>query len=184
VSFFFVPLAPARNRLLEHILLYHVCRLISIGEAIRVELASGEDSGPIPTPEYPDSVTGWGWTCRGSVLALWSSGQSSWLQTQSSGFDSRHYQIFWEAVGLERGPLSLVNTTEELLGRRSSGSGIEIREYGRGDPLRWRRYTLYQQTLALTSPTVGGRSVGIIRSRTQERFGQLRNPITSQKVEP
>jgi hypothetical protein len=32
---------------------------------------------------------------------LWSSGQSSWLQIQISGFDSRHYQIFWVVVGLE-----------------------------------------------------------------------------------
>jgi hypothetical protein len=30
----------------------------------------------------------------------------------------RHYQIFWEKVGLERGPLSLVSTTEELLGKK------------------------------------------------------------------
>jgi hypothetical protein len=29
-----------------------------------------------------------------------------------------------------------VNTLEELLGRNSSGSGLENREYGRGDPLR------------------------------------------------
>jgi hypothetical protein len=36
-------------------------------------------------------------------------------------------------VGLERGPLSLVSTTEELLGRNSSGSGLESREYGRRD---------------------------------------------------
>jgi hypothetical protein len=28
-------------------------------------------------------------------------------------------------VGLERGPLSLVSTTEELLERKSSGSGLE-----------------------------------------------------------
>jgi hypothetical protein len=28
-------------------------------------------------------------------------------------------------MGLERGPLSLVNTTEELLGRKISGSGPE-----------------------------------------------------------
>jgi hypothetical protein len=28
-------------------------------------------------------------------------------------------------VGLERGPLSLVSTIEELLGRKSSGSGLE-----------------------------------------------------------
>jgi hypothetical protein len=45
---------------------------------------------------------------------LWSSGQRSWLQSQGTGFDSRRYQILWEVVGLERGPLSLVRTTEEL----------------------------------------------------------------------
>jgi hypothetical protein len=47
---------------------------------------------------------------------LWSSGQSSWLQIRRPGFDSRHYQK--KVVGLERGPLSLVSTTEELLGRK------------------------------------------------------------------
>jgi hypothetical protein len=65
---------------------------------------------------------------------LWSSFQSSWLQIQKSGFDSRRYQIFWEAVGLERGSLSLVGTIEELLERKSSGSGIEKREYGLREP--------------------------------------------------
>jgi hypothetical protein len=49
---------------------------------------------------------------------LWSSGQTSWLQIQRTGFDSRRHHIFWEVVGLERGPLSLVSTTEELLGRK------------------------------------------------------------------
>jgi hypothetical protein len=39
-------------------------------------------------------------------------------------------------VGLERGPLSLVSTIEELLGRKSSGSGLENREYGSRDLLR------------------------------------------------
>jgi hypothetical protein len=29
-----------------------------------------------------------------------------------------------------------VSIIEELLGRKSSGSGIEIRDYGRRDPLR------------------------------------------------
>jgi hypothetical protein len=33
-----------------------------------------------------------------------------------------------------RGSLSLVSTTEELLERKSSGSGLESREYGRRDP--------------------------------------------------
>jgi hypothetical protein len=35
------------------------------------------------------------------------------------------------------------------------------------DPSRSPRGTLYQQKLAITSPTSGGRSVGIVRSRTQ-----------------
>jgi hypothetical protein len=52
------------------------------------------------------------------------------------GFDSLLYQIFGEVVGPERGPLSLVSTIEELLGRNSSDFGLENREYGRGDPLR------------------------------------------------
>jgi hypothetical protein len=39
-------------------------------------------------------------------------------------------------VGLEWGPLSLVSAIEELLGRNSSGSGLENREYGRGYSLR------------------------------------------------
>jgi hypothetical protein len=80
---------------------------------------------------------------------LWSSGQSSFLQIQRSGLDSWGYQIFWEVVGLERGPLSLVSTTEKLLGRKSSGSGLENREYGRRDPSRWPRGTFYPQKLAI-----------------------------------
>jgi hypothetical protein len=45
------------------------------------------------------------------------SSQSSWIQIQRSGLDSRRYQIFGEAVGLERRPLSLVSTAEGLLGK-------------------------------------------------------------------
>jgi hypothetical protein len=71
-------------------------------------------------------------------------------------------------MDLERGPLSLVSTTEELLDKKkSSGSCLENREYGRRDPSRWPRVTLYPQKLAITSPTSGGRSVDIVRSRTQ-----------------
>jgi hypothetical protein len=93
--------------------------------------------------------------------------QSSWLQIQWSGFDSLRYQIFWEVEGLERGPLSLVSTTEELLGRKSSGSGLESREYSRRDHSRWPRGSLYPQKLALISLASDGRSIGIVRSRTQ-----------------
>jgi hypothetical protein len=46
---------------------------------------------------------------------LWTSGQSSCLQTQRSRFDSLRYQIFWEVVGLDQGPIGLVSTIEELL---------------------------------------------------------------------
>jgi hypothetical protein len=45
--------------------------------------------------------------------------------------------------------------------------GLENREYGCKDPWRWPRGTLSPQKLALTSPTSSGRSVGIVRSRTQ-----------------
>jgi hypothetical protein len=46
-------------------------------------------------------------------------------------------------VSLKRGPLSLVSTIEELLGRKCSGSGLESRECGLRDPLLWPRGTLY-----------------------------------------
>jgi hypothetical protein len=88
-------------------------------------------------------------------------------RSRGPGFHSRRYQIFWEVVGLERGSLSLVSTIEELLEWKSSGYGLENREYGRGDLLRWPRDTLYPQKLALTSSTYGGRSVGIVRLRTK-----------------
>jgi hypothetical protein len=105
------------------------------------------------------------------------------------GCDSRGYQIFWEIVDLERGPLSLVSTTEELLGRKSSGSCPEIREYGHRDPSSWPRGTFYPKKLALTSSTRGGRSVGIVRSRIQateysfsrSNFEYCRVAISSQR---
>jgi hypothetical protein len=70
-------------------------------------------------------------------LPLWSNGQSSRLQIQRSMFDSWHYQIFWEVVGLELGLLSLMSTTEELLERKSSSSGLENWEYDCRDLLCW-----------------------------------------------
>jgi hypothetical protein len=51
-------------------------------------------------------------------------------------------------VGLERGPLSLVSRTEELLERKSSDSGIEIREY-------WRRGSAALTTRHTLSAKVG-----------------------------
>jgi hypothetical protein len=89
-------------------------------------------------------------------------------------------------VGLERGPHSLVSTIEELLGRKRNGSGLEIREYGLRDPSRWPRGILYPHKLALTSPTSGGLSVGIVRSwlrpRRCFRGVEARNPSQREMV--
>jgi hypothetical protein len=49
-------------------------------------------------------------------------------RSRGTGFDSRHYQIFCEVVGLERDPLSLVRIIEELLEWKSSGSGLGNRD--------------------------------------------------------
>jgi hypothetical protein len=113
--------------------------------------------------------TNWIYICyvEESRSTLWFSGQSPWLQVQRSGFDSLRYQNFWEVMGLERGLLSLESTIEELLGRKSSGSGLESPEYGRRDQSRWPHATLYPQKLALTSPARGGRSVSIVLLRTK-----------------
>jgi hypothetical protein len=63
-------------------------------------------------------------------------------------------------VVLERGPLSLVSTIQELLERNSSGTGLENRDYGRrGFAALTTRDPLSAKS-ALTSPLSGGRSVG------------------------
>jgi hypothetical protein len=69
--------------------------------------------------------------------------------------------------GSDTGSTQPSEYTEELLGRENSTSGLENLEYGRRDPSRWPRGTFYAQKLALTSPTGGGRAVGIVRSLTQ-----------------
>jgi hypothetical protein len=35
-------------------------------------------------------------------------------RSRNPGFDSRRYQVFWEIVGLERGPLSLMRIIEDI----------------------------------------------------------------------
>jgi hypothetical protein len=77
------------------------------------------------------------------AIFSWPSGQSSWLQTQRGpGLDYRSYHISLKVMGLERGSLSLVSSIEELLWRKSSDSGPEIREYGRGDVALTTLYTI------------------------------------------
>jgi hypothetical protein len=60
-----------------------------------------------------------------------------------------------------------LRTVEGLFGKKSSDSSLESREYGRRDPSRRTRGTLFPQKLALTALTSGGRSVGVVHSRTQ-----------------
>jgi hypothetical protein len=74
-------------------------------------------------------------------------------------------------VGLERGPLSLVSTIEALLGRKSSGYGLEIENTAVGICCADHATPLYPQKLALTSPTNGGRMVGIVLTWTQATEG-------------
>jgi hypothetical protein len=70
-------------------------------------------------------------------------------------------------VGPERGPLSLVSTTEELLERQVAAPVYKTENMAVG--IRHADHVSHsvRKKLAITSPTSGGRSVGIVRSRTQ-----------------
>jgi hypothetical protein len=58
-----------------------------------------------------------------------------------------------------------MTTIEELLERKSSGSGLENQDYGRKETAALTTPHFFPQKLALTSLTSGGRTVGIVRSR-------------------
>jgi hypothetical protein len=70
-------------------------------------------------------------------------------------------------VGLERSPLRLVSTIEGLLGRKNSGSGLEIENTAVGIRHDDQATPLNPQKLVLTSPASGGGSVFILHSQTQ-----------------
>jgi hypothetical protein len=96
---------------------------------------------------------------------LWSSGQSYWLQIRRPEFDSRHYQKK-KVVGMERGPLSLVCTMVELLDRKVAAPVNKTENTAVG--MRYADHVApsIHKKLAITSPTSGGHSVGLVRSRT------------------
>jgi hypothetical protein len=72
-----------------------------------------------------------------------------------------------KAVALERGALSLVRTTEELLDRKVSAPVNETDNTAVGIRHTEHVAPSIHKKLAITSPTSGGRSVSIVRSRTQ-----------------
>jgi hypothetical protein len=60
----------------------------------------------------------------------------SGYRSRGPGFDSRHFQIFLEAAGLQWGPLRLVRTTEELLEGKVAAPVYKTEINARGNPLR------------------------------------------------
>jgi hypothetical protein len=100
-------------------------------------------------------------------LPLWSRGQSSWLQIQrfwvrfpalpdflrssGSGLGStQSHEYNWGATSMEK----------------AAAPGLQNWDYGCGDPLRWPHDTLYPQKSALSLPTRGSCSIGIVRLQT------------------
>jgi hypothetical protein len=67
------------------------------------------------------------------------------------------------SMGLERGPLSLVNNLRSYLEQIVAAPGLENQSYDRRDSLRWPHDNLYPLKLALASLTGGDRSIGIVR---------------------
>jgi hypothetical protein len=141
--------------------------LVSYVEKSRPSLWSSSQSSCLQNGDVLCFLWGTNWiyicNVEESRPPLWSTGQCSWLQFLRSRFDSRRYLVFREVEGLERGPLSLVSTIEQLFERKSKGSALEIREYDRRDPSRLTCDTLYAQRLVLSSPASGCRSVGKVR---------------------
>jgi hypothetical protein len=94
---------------------------------------------------------------------LWPSGQNSWLQIQRSWVRFPELPDFLRSSGSGTGSTQPreYNWGATWMEKKK----LEIN--GREDPLRWPRDTLYPQKLALTSPTSGGRSVGMVRLRAK-----------------
>jgi hypothetical protein len=98
-------------------------------------------------------------------ISLWSSGQTSWLQIQRSRVRFPALPDFLRSSESGMGSTQPREDNWGATWKESSGSGLETEMNGRGDPLRWPRDILYPLKWAITSPTSGGRSVGIVRWR-------------------
>jgi hypothetical protein len=73
-------------------------------------------------------------------------------RSRDPGFDFRRYQIFWEVVGLERGPLSLVGITKKGFEWKVTAPGLEVRVPGyryRDPGFHSRRYQIVWEVVGL-----------------------------------
>ena len=99
---------------------------------------------------------------------LWSSGQSLWLQIQRSRVRFPALPDFLSSSGSRTGSTQPreVNWGATWI-KKCSGPGPENRLTAVGIRCADHVTPFYPQKLALTSPTGGGHSVGIVRSRTK-----------------
>ena len=102
-------------------------------------------------------------------IPLWSSGQSFWLQIQRSRVRSPALPDFLSSSGSVTGSTQPREVTlRSYLNKKSSGSRFgKQRLTAVGTRCANHVTPLYPQKLALTSPTGGGCSVGMVRSRTK-----------------
>ena len=99
---------------------------------------------------------------------LWSSGQSFWLQIQRSRVRFPALPDFLSSSGSGTGSTASWDQLRSYLNKKSSGfRSRKQRLTAVGTRCADHVTPLYPQKLALTSPTGGGCSVGIVRSRTK-----------------